>query len=85
MINGGKFVHKFIVATVGIIYITQIVPIESTKLSSKTGMKLRSMATLKYLLFNFSRLNLMENLQTRINDHLNHTEQLQKQPFHQQS
>ena len=42
VINRGKFVHKFIVATVRIIYNTQRVPIKSTiaKLSSKTGMSL---------------------------------------------
>ena len=41
-----KFVHKFIIATasVRIIYIIQRLLIKSIKLSSKTGMSLRSMA-----------------------------------------
>ena len=86
IINRGKFVHKFIVATVHIIYITQRVPIKSTKLSSKTGMSLSSMATSENLFFfHFSRQNFMENSQARHNDHLNHNGQLQKQHFYPQS
>ena len=57
--NRGKFVHKFIVATVRIVYIAQRLPIKSTKLSSKIGMSLRSMATSGNLFF--SILNSMEN------------------------
>ena len=53
IINRGKFMHKFMVATVRIIYITQRVPIISTKLSSKTGMSLRSMETSGNIYFPF--------------------------------
>ena len=51
IINKGKFGHKFIVATVCIIYITQRGPIKSTRLSSNTGMSLRSMATSENLFY----------------------------------